>query len=218
MVIERPRGQSAVWHRFCPVSRYPIDNPSFHQRAWVLWKDDHGPREEEAGLSSEMPVVVSGTSTISICLPDLDLWRLVPLLSAGAEATLPAEYCREVEPGAVCELPVPLATPSSREQLPEVGRGDRARLWGPALRRMAHILSDQICAAQGKNTFCGKGKKVLICGTWVGWGGETLIWDCVDLERWSCFREQLQVDKTKNDICPKGHIQVRGIILVFCSI
>lgn len=94
-----------------------------------------------------MPVVVSGRSIIYICLPDLDLWCLVPLFSAGTEATLPAEYCRKVEPGAACELPVPLATPSSRGQLPEVGHGDRARLWGSALRRMAHILSDQICVA-----------------------------------------------------------------------
>lgn len=99
MVIERPRGQSAAWHRFCPVSRYPINNPSFHQRAWILWKDDHVPQAEEAGLSSEMPVVVSGRSIIYICLPDLDLWCLVPLFSAGTEATLPAEYCRKVEPG-----------------------------------------------------------------------------------------------------------------------
>lgn len=84
---------------------------------------------------------------------------------------------------------------------------------------MAHILSDQICVAQGKYTFCGKGKKKYsFVELGLGRGGETLIWDCVNLERWSCFQERLQVDKTKNDICPRGHIQLQGIILVFCSI
>ena len=68
--------------------------------------------------------------------------------------------------------------------LPRADHSDEARLWGSAQEWHTHCLASW-CYRKKKHTFCGKEKNVPICRSWVRWGGETLIWDCVDLERWS---------------------------------
>ena len=48
--------------------------------------------------------------------------------------------CCELSATRVSELPVPSATPSSREQLPRADHSDEARLWGSAQEWHTHCL------------------------------------------------------------------------------
>lgn len=83
----------------------------------------------------------------------------------------------------VCELPFCRLHPHQESSCPGLTTVDEARLWEKRTR-MVHTLSGQLVLQKEKH-FLWKEKNVPICRSWVRWGGETLIWDCVNLERWS---------------------------------
>lgn len=63
-----------------------------------------------------------------------------------------------MQPESVCELPVPSATPSSREQLPRANHSDKARLWAQHKNGTYTVWPDGV--AERKNIFSAERRKM----------------------------------------------------------